>query len=347
MGRKRTTRNGEKLPPHVYRKPRLNAIEYRQYIGKGKFNPPLYLKDAQGNQLKANAALSEVVKAYHRANTSEDVGGRSLRWLLNKYFKSPLFLDLSPRTQKDYNFYADKICEMPGKAGATFGEVPYKKITRKTISAFRDKLSDKKTQANRRLQFLSSVFSWAIEEELADLNPVKGVRKFTLKARTRYAEDNEYNIVLECAEPYDFLPIMMEIAYLCRMRMSEIRTMPPECVTDLGVKVKRSKKSESELTTWTPRLRKAIEKAQALNANAQSRYLIHNVDGSIITENQFRNAWRRTMDNAQKRGLKEKFTFHDIKARGVTNHPTQHSGHKSEKMKAVYVRKAPSIVATE
>lgn len=347
MGRKRATRNDDRLPPYVYRKKRLNAIEYRPYLGKGKFGASVYLKDQEGKQLRANATLNEITKAYQRTLKEDHDHGRALSWLFKKYFKSPRFMKLSFRTKKDYEWYAEKIEEMPGKNGSTFGDFPFEQITRKTISAFRDKLADKPTQANRRMQFMSAVFSWAIEEELMETNPCKGVSKFSLQARERYAEDNEYNIVYECAKDYSFLPIMMELAYLCRMRMSEIRETAIDAPNDLGLYVLRSKKSESERTTWTPRLRKAVDAAQALYPNASSKYLIHNEDGSKITENQFRNAWRRTMEKALTRGLKEKFTFHDIKARGVTNHPTQHSGHKSEKMKAVYVRKAPNVSATE
>ena len=347
MGRKRSSRLDERLPPYVYRKARLNAIEYRPYLGKGQFGASIYLKDDKGNQLRANATLNEISKAYQRTIKEDKDHGQTLSWLFKKYFKSPRFLKLSPRTQKDYTWYAEKIEAMPSKSGSTFGEFGFKEISRKTMSAFRDKLADKPTQANRRLQFMSAVFSWAIEEELLSENPCKGVSKFTLESRERYAEEDEYNIVYKCAEAYPFLQIMMELAYLCRMRMSEIRDTLRTAPNDIGLYVERSKKSESETTKWTPRLRKAVEAAQALYPNASSKYLIHNEDGSQISENQFRNAWRRTTDKAVKNGLKEKFTFHDIKARGVTNHPTQHSGHKTERMKQVYVRKAPEVTATE
>ncbi len=40
--------------------------------------------------------------------------------------------------------------------------------------------------------------------------------------------------------------------------------------------------------------------------------------------------------------LKERFTFHDIKAKGVTDHEDKYAGHRSKKMQAVYDRK-PSI----
>lgn len=346
MARPRSTRQDARLPPYVYRKPRLNAVEYRQYLGKGKFGPSVYLKDEQGRNLAADATLNSIIKAYRLAITGEQQQGRSLSWLLGRYFKSPAFAKLSPRGQKDYQWYADKITAMPGANGAVFGDYPYKQITRKTMAALRDRLSDKPTQANRRLQFLSAVFSWAIEEEHLEENPCKGVSRFSLKARTRYADDNEYQIVYDTAASYPWLQIMMELAYLCRARLGEIRALPPGAVNDIGVFISRTKKSESETTTWTPRLRQAIAQAEALPGPGR-KFVVHNADGSQITENQFRNAWKRTMERALKQGLQERFTFHDLKARGVTNHPLQHSGHKSERMKSVYVRQAPRVQATE
>ncbi len=346
MGRNRSSRQDTRLPPYVYRKPKHNCIEYRPYKGKGQFGQSIYLKDIQGRNLPANAALNDIVKAYQRVLGSEKDQGRSLSWLLKRYFLSPAFKKLSDRTRKDYQWYAGKIQEMPGAAGTVFGDFPYQQISRKTIAALRDKLADTPTQANRRLQFLSAVFTWAIEEEHLDTNPCKGVSRFSLKARDRYTEDNEYQIVYDCAASYPWLQVMMELAYLCRARLGELRVLPPAAVSDIGVYLERSKKSESELTTWTPRLRAAVDAALAL-AGPSDRFLVHDTDGSQISENQFRNAWRRTMDRALQRGLKKRFTFHDLKARGVTNHPLQHSGHKSERMKSVYVRKPPKVQATE
>lgn len=100
MGRKRATKNDDRLPPYVYRKKRLNAIEYRVYLGKGRFGASVYLKDQDGKQLRYNATLNEVTKAYQRTIKDEADYGKALSWLLKKYFKSPRFLKLAARTQK-------------------------------------------------------------------------------------------------------------------------------------------------------------------------------------------------------------------------------------------------------
>ena len=52
------------------------------------------------------------------------------------------------------------------------------------------------------------------------------------------------------------------------------------------------------------------------------------------------------MAKALKKGLKEKFTFHDIKAKDVSDHKDQYGGHRSEKMRRVYVRGLNKIEST-
>ena len=50
------------------------------------------------------------------------------------------------------------------------------------------------------------------------------------------------------------------------------------------------------------------------------------------------------MDKIEAQGI-ERFTFHDLKAKGVTDHK-DHAG-VSERMKKVYVRKLSKVEATE
>lgn len=50
--------------------------------------------------------------------------------------------------------------------------------------------------------------------------------------------------------------------------------------------------------------------------------------------------------DGQRLKLEEPFTFHDLKAKGVTDHTEQWAGHKSEKARQVYIRKPREIDAT-
>lgn len=68
--------------------------------------------------------------------------------------------------------------------------------------------------------------------------------------------------------------------------------------------------------------------------------------GKAIKAAAFDTAWQRLMGKAMEAGLRERFTFHDLKAKGVTDHAEQWAGHRSERMRQVYVRKAREIQAT-
>lgn len=66
-----------------------------------------------------------------------------------------------------------------------FGSLPVNKITPELISAWHAGLVDKPTEANRRLEVLSSIFSWALRLRLVKENPASFVRHFTEEARDR------------------------------------------------------------------------------------------------------------------------------------------------------------------
>lgn len=44
--------------------------------------------------------------------------------------------------------------------------------------------------------------------------------------------------------------------------------------------------------------------------------------------------------------LPEPFRFHDLKAKGVSDHTEHHSGHKSEKARQIYIRRLKEVDAT-
>lgn len=53
------------------------------------------------------------------------------------------------------------------------------------------------------------------------------------------------------------------------------------------------------------------------------------------------------MKQALANGLKESFTLHDLKAKGVSDHDKKASGHKTKKMHAVYDRKRGVVAPTK
>ena len=260
----------------------------------------------------------------------------------DRYWKSPRFERLAPATKKHYSYYRVAI---EGKVLAndrTFGEVPLDKLTRGVIAKYRDSMADAQFQANRHLQFMGGVFSYALELEYMTINPVTGVEKFRTLARDHYIEDKDYWLAFELAP--DWIKAAMELAYLCRGRKGEILALTVKGhLLENGIYLKRTKGSNSEVTKWSDRLRAAVELAKTHHRAVISPFLLHGSDGQKIKDSAFNSAWQRMMKKFHAAGGVH-FTFHDIKAKGVTDHTEHASGHKSERAKAIYIRK-PDLVA--
>ncbi len=150
---------------------------------------------------------------------------------------------------------------------------------------------------------------------------------------------------------------MMEIAYLCRMRASEVRgLLEDRHLLENGVFVERGKGSANEITQWSERLQKAVDDAREFCSTGPTRVQDRPLfNGGVIPKTSFDSAWRRVRAQAMQTGLTidgeqvtltEPFNFHDIKAKGVTDHELKASGHRSKKMTAVYDRKPEIVKAT-
>lgn len=302
----------------------------------------MILKGDNGKPLPADASHLLILAAYQRQVAKTE--GRTLGWLFDQYFKSRQFLGLSEATQRNYRIHGKTITEKQGKSGKLFGSAGLSSIDPPTVARYRDARADHPVAANRELQLLSAVFSWAVEQGHAKTNPCKGVRKFPGQKRTRYIEQWEFDVVQKMAP--DYVAVAMELAYLMRARRSEVLAIRREDVSERGVYLRRGKGSEDETTLWTPALREAVQAAKAVNRSVISPWLLHDANGKQIKAAAFDTAWQRLMGKAQDAGLKERFTFHDIKAAGMTDSSHQWAGHRSERMKEVYIRKAREVDAT-
>lgn len=141
---------------------------------------------------------------------------------------------------------------------------------------------------------------------------------------------------------------MMEIAYLCRMRAIEVRSLTESDLLTEGLFVERRKDSMNEITKWSPRLRIAISDASKLRSSTtEDKLLFVSSSNGSIPKTSFDSAWRRIRIIALNSGLTESFNFHDLKAKGITDHSTKAGGHRSKKMAAVYDRKPVIISATK
>ncbi|MEY8240079.1 MAG: hypothetical protein RPT25_07020 [Cycloclasticus sp.] len=355
MPRKRSNSRDNWLPSRVYRG--KSQYEYRPKEG-GCIKLGKIERDAQGKPVETDKTKHDVFAAHARAKAASVIR-EDMKWLLKLYMGSVQWAKLSDSQRESDTLRLKRIKPV-------FGKMMPRDITSGHIRKYMDALHLKKNSAsspNKDHGFLSRLFNWSIERDYMRLNPCEKVTKFPETPRDRYIEDWEYDLVYEVAEDssYPWIASMMEFSYLCRMRGIEVRAMTEERnILEDGVFVERAKSSVNEITAWSPRLAKALDDARKkANPSAPIRIkdkpVFKSKSGGHISATSLKSGWRRVREIAKEDGLeingvivklKESFTFHDIKAKGITDHADKSGGHRSKKMQAVYDRKPSIIKAT-
>lgn len=266
---------------------------------------------------------------------------------------------LSPLTHRDYLDCHHSIISRK-TANGQLGDEPLSKWTTGLVRKYRDKRGEtSESRANKELAYIKRVFSWAYEYEKIKFNPATGVKKLSIKPRQHYAEDSDYYFMLEIAKQsnYWYAHVCMEIAYLCRMRMSEVLDLTDANALDHGLLIKRRKGSRDNIVEWNDRLSAAWDTAvKTRNRILRDRKQPHPIDpdrrfifisertGNRIATSSLKTALSRIGQAAEKeaadRGIPfQRFTFHDLKRKGVsdtTGDKQRASGHRSASMLNIY-----------
>ena len=310
------------LPKYVFQA--RNGYWYKPWLGrvdgKQKWGKAIRLADD-------TIPMSELWAIYERIGKAPK---DTVKWMLDLYLDSQQFARLKPKTQKDYLAAVEKILSKPVGAG-TLGKAQLRQVTKRTIRDYLDTYPHP-VAANRHIAVLKSAWSWCEERHEIPENPCKSVKLNREEPRQRYVSDDEYETVLRMAPP----PIaqMMELAYLLRGRLSEVKAIRVDDIYDDYLEFRRLKGSEGELCELSERLRAALSVVRG------GEHVCHQ-----YSESGFRSAWRRLQGSMKKAGI-EPFPFHDLKARGVSDHVDNFAGHRSPNMKKVYVRKLQRVPAT-
>lgn len=339
MPRERLKKN-RRLPKYVY----LSKGRYvhREYLGKGKFGKETVIAPADTPDHK----LWELYNA-HMAQVATD----SLDYLIVRYLESNRFDRLTEGTRLNYQRDLDRISKFKTRSGQAFGTYPLSDINTPVLQRYYERrYKDVPSGAKHELAALSAAYTWGVSVGLSDitLNPVRGVIREASESRKRLITDKEFKRVYN--EAPTNLKVAMELAYLCRMRREEIVKLERKDITDEGIIVRRVKNSKPQLILWTPRLRAAIKLAKSLYPTVINRYLIHKKGGGPWTANGLSASWQKAFWRAYPDGVEDRFTFHDLKAMGVSDFKgDKHkaTGDYSPQMVRVYDRALEAIEATK
>lgn len=309
MSRKR---QDSKLPPYVYRA--AHGYVWKPYLGKGVARPTRTIAPL-------TASMSTLWRTYERLQ-STDING-TLKWLLDTYKESAKFKAKAETTQKEQRRQIGVITGYERGPGKTFGDARLSTITPGVLTKYMDvrERDGAPKSANRELSLISSAWKWAQARDLTTVpNPCPLVEKRSESRRQHYANDADYDTwIAYCREHGpDYLWIVSEIAYLCRMRKVEVLTALKSQVLPEGFDTLRRKGSRDAITGWSERLKAAIDACAPDEASRFSKYLItHNAKPIRISS--FNTMWQRRMLACVAQTGITRFTLHDLKRKGATD----------------------------
>ena len=344
--KKRINTEDNWMPPRVYRG--KSAYEYRSPCGKAF------------RLCKLDSPKDTVLKKYLEIKESgEDT--KNISTLIEQFINSTQFRERTITTQKSYRDCSLRINEV-------FGEMHPDKVKIHHVRQFMDyRGEESKVRANRELSFFTVMMSWALERAKVKTNPCIGIKRFKEKARTRYIENNEYQVL------YDLAPAnvqaAMEVAYLCAARQRDVLDLKRADLREEGIYIEQGKTGKKQIKAWTPRLRAAIDLALEQPSQIETEVVIHTKQGQAYTSSGFKAMFKRVKDKAfghcPKRSKEpdeqyevrrrkflseypgvlkdcENFTFHDLKSKGISDYTGDKqlfSGHKTYAQMEKYNRK--------
>ncbi len=349
MGRQRKIENSQ-LPQGVYRN--KGRYIYRPYHGRvGK-------KSIFGDDIVLGPDTMPMSKLYMAVESMEQSSDQTLSWLLHEFRQSKKFRSMGKDWQYTKELYIPKVTSFPVEIYGEFGKVPLRLITPPALNRFFERYSDKLGAVSHARKLISGAWSWGRTYlEGIPENPAKELEALPKANRQDvYVSDEEYACVYYLANPY--WKAMMEFAYICRARRTELVNLKRDQLLEQGVQLKRAKGSLDEITLWTPRLKKALAMLDEFNQGEKFEYVfgapnvkaqkgVQMEPGKKMVKNTLDTQWQNLINSAVKEKLiAEKWHFHDLKAKGVSDHEGLVSGHKTLEAKKVYIRKTQEVKGT-
>lgn len=266
---------------------------------------------------------------------------------------------LSERTLEDYEIEAGFLKESP-----LWKMLPGDLVREPNLlGEYRDRrtLDGKgKVQANHALSLLSSTYAWLIEKGFCPgllVNPVKLIKRFARKPKSRYVQDHEYAPVYAIATRS--VQMAMALVYGTLQRPSDVLALPPapaRLKTVAGIQkrilpVTQSKRGRMVDIELEPDLESALGMLSTGKVVKLATALVHGRGGKGYTEDGMAAMLRRY---CLKAGVKP-FGLMDVRAKGATDmylreiplaRIQQLMGHKSVTTTEIYIKAMLDTVST-
>lgn len=257
-GRKR--KPNPKIPAHINQSQLPNNC-YFEIKGRGHWYTTY--KDERNKQRRkriagSGATLSELHRIIEEWSGIER---DTFRWMCDQYFLSDRYLGLVKSTQKEYQKYFQKLYEIETKVNKPLPDIPLKRWDSFIVQKLVDKISRERgpTAAKHTHSFIRLVFTWGKNRGLCRVNPALGIelpkerKKQTLPTQEAYDRllahaklTATHKLKVQGSTAY-YIPLMMELEYLCKMRGVECRNLTDVHILDEGLYIDRRKGSRDTI----------------------------------------------------------------------------------------------------
>jgi integrase len=218
----------------------------------------------------------------------------TLGGLIAEYKASRAFLDLRPRTQKDY----ERICELL----RPIGDLPLIEITRPRVVQIRDHIDGKRGRrwANYTKTFLSLLFGWAVDRGHMRENTafrMKALRRPRDLPRANRPWTDGERLAVEPSLP-SHMRVPIALMMYCGLDPQDALRLPKSAVVEGRLDTSRGK---TGVPVWMPlpgRLAKIIAEAPVHSANT----LCATSRGKPWTNAGFRASWQKVKVRLEREG---------------------------------------------
>ncbi len=206
------------------------------------------------------------------------------------------------------------------RVAKVFGRVPPRSITPGMVTTYWRR-SGQTEGARHEVRALSAILTFGRQIGALDgHNPCFGLQLPRTPPRRRYVTDEELALVHSCAPP--MMRGAIDLAVLAGMDGATIRALERRHLTDRGIEFVRPKLAardpDVQVIEWSEDLRAAVRSLQAIRPQVR-QFLVCNRSGRQYTLDGFQAQWQRVMRKAVKRGLVERFHFHDLRAKSASD----------------------------
>jgi len=249
--------------------------------------------------------------------------------VVDGYLDSPEFQDLADVTRANYKTYAKPIRQV-------FGPASIHTIKRRHIKDFRNKIK-KRGASNQTLKVIKSIMAWAVDNDIIEVNPTDGIRRFKGGEHLPWPEPLVERFLAE-APPHLVWPVAMglwtgqRIGIILKARWGDIK--------DGRIDFNQQKGGEQ---VWIP----ILPELEAVLATIPKRSLniLTTSTGRVWKKANFGIQFKRYMNSIDAgeyvfHGLRKKFMEAGAEAGATTSELKSWSGHRSDKMVDHYIKRA-------